>query len=90
MKKHWNITVQGRVQGVWYRASTQEKAHELGLTGFVQNQPDGSVYIEAEGTGEVLEAFLSWCHRGPLLARVDQVLVQEGEVQGYREFEQRR
>jgi acylphosphatase len=46
---HYQITVSGKVQGVWFRKSTQDKARELGLRGFVRNQPDGSVYIEASG-----------------------------------------
>jgi acylphosphatase len=49
MKKHFNIRISGRVQGVFFRASTKAKAEELGISGFVQNEPDGSVYIEAEG-----------------------------------------
>jgi len=49
MKKHVNITVKGRVQGVGFRYSAMEAAEELGIKGFVRNMPDGSVYIEAEG-----------------------------------------
>ncbi|WP_229367774.1 acylphosphatase [Telluribacter humicola] len=90
MKKHLNITVQGRVQGVWFRASAEEKALELGLKGFVLNQPNGDVYMEAEGTEEALEQLLYWCHKGPMLARVDHVEVEDGEVQGFTEFELRR
>ncbi len=90
MKKHLNITVQGHVQGVWFRASTEEKAQELGLKGFVINQPNGQVYIEVEGKEEALEQFLYWCHKGPMLARVDHVEVEDGEVQGFRDFELRR
>ncbi|HNU41845.1 MAG TPA: acylphosphatase, partial [Cyclobacteriaceae bacterium] len=49
---HINILVTGTVQGVYYRASTKQKADELGIKGFVRNQPDGSVYIEAEAPAE--------------------------------------
>jgi acylphosphatase len=90
MIKHLNITVRGRVQGVWYRASTEARAGELGLKGFVQNQPDGSVYLEAEGPEAVLSEFLNWCRKGPVFARVDEVRVEEGPVQGFAEFGQRR
>lgn len=90
MMKHLNITVQGRVQGVWYRASTEQKARELGLTGFVKNEKDGSVYIEAEGDSSALALLVEWCREGPMLARVEQVDVHEGELCGFKKFEQRR
>jgi acylphosphatase len=60
-----SILVTGHVQGVFYRASTKAKADELGITGFVQNRPDGKVYIEAEGTDEELDLFKTWCSKGP-------------------------
>ncbi|TDB67984.1 acylphosphatase [Arundinibacter roseus] len=90
MKKHVSIRVQGRVQGVWYRANAEQKARQEGIHGFVQNNPDGSVSIEAEGSPEALDTFLDWCRRGPLLARVDDVQVLEGPLVGYATFEQRR
>lgn len=90
MNKHVNITVSGRVQGVWFRASTEQKALELALTGFVQNQPNGNVYIEAEGSEEALDKLVNWCQNGPLLARVDQVIVEGAPLVGYEGFEQRR
>ena len=49
MIKHFDITVQGKVQGVWFRDSTMKEAKRLGINGFVRNEPDGSVYVEAEG-----------------------------------------
>ena len=90
MNKHFNITIQGVVQGVWFRASAQQKAQELGLTGFVQNLPDGRVYAEAEGREADLLEFVKWCRRGPELARVDEVLVSEGTVQSFPGFAIRR
>ena len=47
--KHFNITISDLVQGVYYRASTKKQATQLGITGFVRNQPDGNVDLEAEG-----------------------------------------
>lgn len=88
-KKHLNITVTGLVQGVWYRATAVERAKELGLSGFVRNQPDGSVYLEAEGEENPLQALLQWCHDGPPGARVDQVSVEEGELSQFENFELR-
>lgn len=90
MKKLLKITVTGRVQGVWYRASTEEKARELGLTGYVKNEPDGSVYIEAEGDEPALDALVAWCRQGPPLARVENLQTEVGTLQHYRQFEQRR
>ena len=75
------------MQGVWYRASAYRKAVELGLCGFVKNLPDGSVYAEAEGPEDRLQGFVRWCWDGPELARVDQVEVLEGAVQGFGQFD---
>ncbi len=90
MNQHFNITIRGKVQGVWYRASAQEAAKRLGLTGFVRNLPDGNVYAEAEGPESVLQDFVSWCRRGPQLARVDEVLAEEAPLQGFDSFDVRR
>lgn len=71
------IRITGKVQGVFYRQSTREKAEELGLTGFVRNEPDGSVYAEAQGPEEQLERLISWCRRGPSRAVVTGVQVSD-------------
>lgn len=86
MQKHFNITIQGKVQGVWYRASAQAAARQLGLVGFVKNLPDGQVYAEAEGPESDLQEFVKWCQRGPELAKVELVQVTEGNVQGFADF----
>lgn len=86
MQKHISIKVSGRVQGVFYRASTHDEAQRLGVKGFVKNEPDGSVYIEAEGENTVLEALIEWCRQGPPAARVSNVEVQEGTWKGFSEF----
>ena len=62
--------VRGRVQGVGFRASTQDEGERLGLSGWVRNLPDGSVELEAEGPRALLEALLAWCAVGPPGARV--------------------
>ncbi len=87
MRKHLKLVITGRVQGVWYRGSTQRKARELGISGFVRNQPDGSVYAEAEGAETQLQALVDWCWQGPELARVENVGVEEGELKGFQGFE---
>jgi acylphosphatase len=84
------ITVSGRVQGVFFRASTRDKAKSLGLIGFVKNQPDGSVYIEACGEVEKLQELVDWCHQGPSQAVVENVETSEISPGGYASFEIRR
>ncbi len=84
--KHWNIKITGTVQGVGFRVNTRRRARGLGITGFVRNEPDGSVYIEAEGTEKQLDNFLDWCGKGPTFAQVDDVKVEKGEVRKYGKF----
>lgn len=87
MKKHLDIRITGKVQGVWFRDSTKAVANQLGIYGFVRNEPDGSVYAEAEGEPVKLEAFLEWCYEGPELARVENVEVHERIVlEGFSDF----
>ena len=81
------LQISGRVQGVGFRYYAQKKAEEFDIKGFVRNRPDGSVYIEAEGTEEALEAFADWCEEGPAWSRVSQVKKQEIPPQGYQQFE---
>lgn len=85
--KHFKLKVSGKVQGVFFRDSTRTKARELGVTGFVRNEKDGSVYIEAEGIKDQLLPFLDWVKRGPEQARVDKVVQEEGPIQGFPGFE---
>lgn len=71
------ITVTGKVQGVFYRQSTKEKAQELGITGVVKNLPDGSVHIMASGTKDQLNQLVAWCKQGPPRAVVSAVQVEQ-------------
>jgi acylphosphatase len=84
--KRFCIRVIGRVQGVFFRASARAEAERLGLCGFVRNEPDGSVYAEAEGEGEALARFVDWCRRGPSQARVEDVETKEEEPRGFAGF----
>jgi acylphosphatase len=86
MIRHYNIRVSGKVQGVWFRKFTQLKAKELDVKGFVRNEPDGSVYIEAEGTDEAFKLFIPFCNQGPESAKVEHLSIEEGEVVSFREF----
>lgn len=91
MKKHLNIQIGGKVQGVWFRGSAKAVAEQLGITGFVRNEPDGSVYAEAEGDPVKLDQFLQWCRQGPERARVEKVESHEiAFLQGFDTFEVRR
>ena len=85
------LVVHGRVQGVFFRASTQREAARLGLTGWVRNRPDGSVELSAEGEEETLKELVAWAHRGPDAARVEHVDLQwrghTGELSDFRVVE---
>jgi acylphosphatase len=78
--------VSGRVQRVSYRATTQAKAVELGLTGWVRNLPDGRVEVMAYGGESALKAFEAWLWQGPRRAEVTQVEVSEGESEAWTDF----
>jgi len=73
MIKHIYIKIYGFVQGVSFRYSTKVQAEKLGINGWIENLPNGSVYIEVEGEEEKLKKFLGWCRRGPVLARVEKI-----------------
>lgn len=85
-----HVTVTGSVQGVFFRATTKEKADELGITGWVYNTGNGNVEIHAEGSPDVLENLKAWCHKGPPAARVDHVEIKEVLAEGFRSFEVRK
>ena len=87
MIKHIKLTVIGRVQGVWFRANTKDQANNIGVTGFVKNLSNGNVYIEAEGTKEQLQLFVIWCKKGPRLAHVHKVIVEQGAPEYFISFE---
>jgi acylphosphatase len=65
-----NIIVHGKVQGVSFRASTETKASELSIKGWVQNLPNDTIEVHAEGDRENLDKFIKWCQRGPPFAKV--------------------
>ena len=73
MHQRVSLRIRGKVQGVWYRNSAREEARRLALLGFVQNCPDGSVEVVAEGKRPSLERLVAWCHQGPPAAQVNLV-----------------
>jgi len=85
--KHLNIKVVGKVQGVFFRASTKAVADQMGIKGFVKNEKDGSVHIEAEAEPFILEPFVDWCKEGPDKSVVENVEVTEGELKNFQNFE---
>jgi acylphosphatase len=85
-KSHLDIRVSGHVQGVFFRASAQKQAKSFGLSGFVRNERDGSVYIEAEGSTEALGKFVDWCRVGPPEAVVKSCDVREAPLKNLDEF----
>ncbi len=88
MFKRLHITVHGRVQGVFFRTSSQKRAIELGLTGFVRNDAGGSVSILAQGPEERLQALLDWCYTGPRWSKVEQVKFKWQEAtEEFKDFE---
>lgn len=79
--KSLRINVYGRVQGVWFRATTRELAEKLGLDGFVKNEPDDSVYIEVSGQDKAVMQFLNGVMEGPELAKVEKlVLIKDSHI----------
>lgn len=84
--KNLQIKVHGRVQGVGFRYFAKCQAEKLQIKGFVQNQTDGSVYLEVEQESAVLDKFLSWCKKGSPWSKVKSVDVKVGEVKNYSQF----
>ncbi|HEY3304848.1 MAG TPA: acylphosphatase [Candidatus Binatia bacterium] len=82
------IRVEGRVQGVFFRASAQAEAHRLGVRGWVRNCHDGSVELVAEGKRKDIDDLIAWCRHGPRGAEVANVQVERqefgGEFSGFR------
>lgn len=75
MKVRAHVFISGRVQGVFFRANTAEKARDLKIKGWVRNLPDGRVEAIFEGDEDKVKEMIDWCHHGPPAARVDDVQV---------------
>ena len=75
-----HLIISGKVQGVFYRASCQEVAQVLGLTGWVKNLQDGNVEVLAQGEKEKIEKLIEWCKKGPSGAKVSGVEIKWGNV----------
>ena len=74
MQTRIHATISGTVQGVFYRASTQNEAKKLDLTGYVRNLDNGDVELEAQGDGHAVDTLIEWCRQGPPDAEVTRVM----------------
>jgi acylphosphatase len=86
MLKNYQITIEGRVQGVGFRYWVKGIAEISSITGFVKNLPDGKVYVEIETSEETAKNFIGLCHEGPPLARVRKLTFIESGLKGYHDF----
>ncbi|WP_248904938.1 acylphosphatase [Halocatena marina] len=85
-----HVFVSGNVQGVFYRATTREKAQEQGVDGWVKNLEDGRVEAVFEGPPDAVEAMIEWCHTGSPQADVERVETEFSDPKGAQEFQVRR
>ena len=83
------VVVSGRVQGVFFRDSTEKEARSRGVNGWVCNRDDGAVEAVFEGDREAVEALIEFCRSGPSRADVEDVDVTEQEPEGLTSFEVR-
>lgn len=80
------VVVEGRVQGVFFRAKAAEEARRRGVGGYIKNLADGRVEAAFEGPREAVEAVVDWCRQGPSLARVEHVETSEEQPLGETRF----
>ncbi|GAB3679573.1 acylphosphatase [Salinarchaeum chitinilyticum] len=85
-----HVFVTGRVQGVFFRATTRERAEAVGVDGWVRNLDDGRVEAVFEGTEEQIDEMVEFCHEGSDAARVETVDVERSSSEGESGFEIRR
>ena len=81
------LTIKGKVQGVFYRATAKDVADQLGVKGWIKNLPDNNVEVRATASEELLQKLIAWCKQGPPKARVEDVIVEElsfEEFSGFR------
>jgi acylphosphatase len=86
MSKAVDVHIRGMVQGVSFRAYTRQQARGLGVTGWVRNEPDGSVAGHFEGPERAVDALVEWCRQGPAYADVQDVAVSDAEPSGATGF----
>jgi acylphosphatase len=80
--RHVTIKIFGQVHGVGFRDATYWTARKMHIAGFIMNEPDGSVYVEAEGDEGTLKEFVAWCEKGPWPAKVTKVETEWSDAGG--------
>ncbi|MCX7943724.1 MAG: acylphosphatase [Deltaproteobacteria bacterium] len=85
--KAYSFRIYGLVQGVAFRYSARREANSLNLSGWIRNQSDGSVEGFVEGDEDKVKVFIEWCHKGPVTAKVEKVILKESTPQNLRGFE---
>ncbi len=85
----WRLIIDGKVQGVGYRAWTVETARRFGLVGWVRNRADGSVEVLVQGTEAAIDRFVAEAGTGPPAAKVDGIEIRNEPVSDMRDFEKR-
>ena len=81
------MKIKGKVQGVFFRASTREAAERYGIKGWVKNMSDGTVETVAEGEKDAIEKFIDWCRKGPADARVTDIdIVRQSPTGQFKDF----
>ncbi len=85
-----HLLIKGKVQGVFYRNTAKETAETQGISGWVRNTEDGHVEIMASGSEAALQIYIAWCHAGPKLARVKEVMVTDMPDRSFEKFEVKR
>ena len=86
MINNYQIHVVGKVQGVWFRKYTCDQANKLNIVGFVRNEKNGGVFVEAEGIESDLHLLLSFLKKGSPMSQVTSVNYKEATVQNYTDF----
>ena len=80
------LTIKGRVQGVFYRATAKDVADQLGVKGWIKNLSDKNVEIRATASEELLQKLIDWCKQGPPKARVEEVIAEELSLEEFNGF----
>jgi acylphosphatase len=81
-----HIVIEGKVQGVFFRATAKDVADEIGITGWVKNTEEGNVEIKASGSEDQLQKFITWCKTGPRRAIIINVRVKNIEQEDFDNF----
>ena len=82
-----HLIINGRVQGVFYRATAKKVAEDIGVTGWVKNTDEGKVEILATGSNNQLQKLIQWCKIGPSKAVVTDVLVSDRKEENFKGFD---